>query len=174
MRRTLVPLAGLCVLSSVASSGDYWLTVANDPKVPCARPTQEASASLPVASSQQIADDVARYFAGRHTQVGLFRASFSNGRVTFCGPRERTDVYVALIRAASTAAKANQVHLFDFSLVLGSQELLGMINERLNSTVASKGEGERLSRMRVAVERGMKLRGERLPASNEKPKQPAA
>lgn len=158
MRSRFAVVALLLGLANAGQAGDYGLTVADDPNSPCARPGQARAASWPVVSGTEVGQDVLRYFSGQAPRLGLFSAAFGNARVTFCGARERGEVYEALVQVAVSGATVNESHLYGFAMMLGSKRLLDMIDARLQDAAVSPPVAERLRRMRGAVEEGMKKR----------------
>jgi hypothetical protein len=157
---------GMCLASLVAGgtapafAGDYGLTIADDPTSACAGSRFPRSPSWPVVSGAGIAADVVRYFSGEEPHTTIFRAAFGNAFVTFCGGSERRAVYAAMIAMAVQGPTSHAEHLYDFALSLGSNRLIGMLDDELGKPGLDPKAAARLRRMRANAETGMRVRHE--------------
>jgi hypothetical protein len=153
VRRAIIAAGILCVAVS-ATGGDYRLVVADDRNDPCVpAPAASGHADWPVVSAQDVSEDLFRYFRGERPKLELFGPFFTNARITFCRPSDRLKVYESLVAILQQAELRNEWDLYDYCFMLGSTELVAM----LDSAIEKKPAGLVLSRIRRA--RSVTLKG---------------
>jgi len=157
MKWCVVILASLLV-TATALAGDYRLTVANDKHASCVRgPAAQGHPDWPVLTAKEVSDDLFRYFQGKTPHLKLFVPFFTNARITFCGAEERREVYEAMVAILQLPSIRNEFDLYDYCYLLGSRELLGLIDLQLRQKLSS-AIAKRLQKARAAVLKGLKAR----------------
>ncbi len=136
-----------------AQAGDYLLVIADADVCSDAKPTST------VYSSAEVSANLDRHFSGADSDIGIFRAAFSNARVAYCGPAERAAIEDSLISWALRGPSANAADLYDYFLMLGSRRVATQL-DILVSIGQSPGTTARLKRAQQAVARGLELRSD--------------
>jgi len=160
VRKAAIGVGVWCMALS-AAAGDYRLVVADDRNDPCVpAPAASGHPDWPVVSAREVSQDLLRHARGERPKLELFVPFFTNARITFCKPSDRRAVYEALVAALQLAELRNEWDLYDYCFMLGSPELVGM----LDSAMEQKPPGsalKRMSRARSATLRGIKARSRR-------------
>ena len=116
-----------------AMSGDYTLFIA-DSEPTCAPPIASRNNDTnPIRTSEEISQDVLRYFRGETPSLKLFKAFFQNAHISFCGTNERVNIFTALIDVIHLDTINNESHLYDYFYMLGNKQLIEMIDIELNN-----------------------------------------
>jgi hypothetical protein len=140
----------LPVSVQMAEGGDYTLFI-SDGNEPCAPPVgSRNSDNNPIRTSDEVAKDIQRYFGGETPDLKLYNAFFSNAHISFCGKKERVNIFKALLDVIRLDAISNEAHLYDYFYMLGNKKLIKMIDielEKENPQIVR----ERLRKARAAI-----------------------
>lgn len=152
---------GMLCAAIPAAGGDYRLVVADDRNDPCVpAPATSGHPDWPVVSAQEVSQDLLRHLRGERPRLELFVPFFTNARITFCKPSDRRKVYETLVAGLQLAELRNEWDLYDYCLMLGSPELVAM----LDSVMEQKSSGpflKRIRRARSATLKGIEARNRR-------------
>lgn len=140
-------------------AGDYYLTIADNLDSACALKSKKYKDDRihPVRTTQEIVEDLEKYFAGEKPKLELFSVIFVNARIKFCTPQSRERVLLAIIDALVMPDPVHEWEAYDYLYMLGTFTIVNEIDNRL-SKEQSPAVKKRLSRARKSVERGLKKR----------------
>ncbi len=157
--KTLVVATILLMSLLNGYTGEYFLTISDDPNSACALKAKNYGDDLsyPVRSTQEIVLDIERHFTGHKPQLELFGAIFVNARIKFCTAQSRQSVLVTIVKNLVMPNVFNEWDAYDYLYMLGTPEILKEINDRL-SNEQSPIIKKRLIKAKKSVERGLKKR----------------
>jgi len=156
--RTKIIIAMIALVTTNAMSGDYLLTIANTQSTCIPPSASRENESWPIRSSSEIANDMVNYFSGGTPKLGLFVSAFQNGRIRICGNAERQELYHAFLTSLKLPKIAHEANLYDYMMMLGSEDLLQLLDSELQHQSLSNIEISRIRHAKESVKKGLKLR----------------
>ena len=154
--------ATICVLlvCGLADAGDYMFQISNDPSAPCGKGQPPPKPHWTIRSGPQVAAELMDYFSGRDDSSTLVH-TFPHGHFQFCGRAERSNVYDALLDAASLSDLRHEKDLIAVVPYLASRQFITAMDERLARANLTAVVRTRIRRMRLAATEALQRLGTR-------------
>jgi hypothetical protein len=151
-RILMVVVAAACALLTcgITHAGDYMFQIANDPSAPCGKGQTPPKPYWTIRSGPQVAAELMDYFTGRNDSSTLVH-KFPNGHFQFCGRAERSNVYDALLDAASVSELRHEKDLIAIVPYLASRQFVDAMDHRLAKADMTAVAQTRIRRMRLVA-----------------------
>ena len=121
------------VLSSFVSAGDYGIHISDDSTFLCPPITKVDSVYNPIKTSNEIALEIIKYFKEGERTIKIFKTSFANGHINYCGKANKENIYKAFIESAKLEVIKNESDLFDFIYIWGNRKILKIMKLELKN-----------------------------------------